>query len=456
MNQVDLNVSTLGAGKSVSSSSSTTTTSAEQAESEGFLSELQSLLFGSDDVEGKTETSSENSEEVDSTAKIDSDSSESTKMLLEAESDGEVSDEVKSSNAEAQLAEGDEFLSRLNNANQTLVSEDKSPAKSTNQAATEELGKTLPPSSDVLEQSRQTKTQEGDPEQLQSDEKMAALFGATAATDVDTKAAVKLQSSNGERLTSDSASKAVNNEVITQAGKESTQQALSSAGADSLQGATKAIPHGSVVATESKHTEAALMASTAAMGAGLHKNGEKIDPNTFTGQDGLAVQTASATAQQGIGAQPIKTDAQLAATQQASMHLSAHDASEKLSEKMSVMISKNLKHVDIRLDPPELGKMQIRLHMNNDQASVQFTVANAQARELIEQSLPRLRELMSQQGLQLADTDVQQQNRDQSGQYSYQKQEHVESGDNFSEESSEMVESRVQIRDPDKRISFYA
>ncbi|PMN67301.1 flagellar hook-length control protein FliK [Enterovibrio norvegicus] len=85
------------------------------------------------------------------------------------------------------------------------------------------------------------------------------------------------------------------------------------------------------------------------------------------------------------------------------------EAANALSERVNMMLSKNLKHVDIRLDPPEMGRMQIKLSMNQDQATVQFTVANTQARDLVEQSMPRLREMLQQQGLQLAQSSVQQQ-----------------------------------------------
>ncbi len=97
-----------------------------------------------------------------------------------------------------------------------------------------------------------------------------------------------------------------------------------------------------------------------------------------------------------------------AALAQSPLQLSKEQAGDQLAERVQVMMSKNLKHVDIRLDPPELGKLQIKLSLNQDQASVQFTVGNQQTRDLVEQAMPRLRELLNQQGLQLAQTSVQQ------------------------------------------------
>ncbi|WP_150137211.1 flagellar hook-length control protein FliK [Candidatus Enterovibrio altilux] len=85
------------------------------------------------------------------------------------------------------------------------------------------------------------------------------------------------------------------------------------------------------------------------------------------------------------------------------------EAANALSERINAMLLKNCKHIDIRLDPPELGSMQIKLSMNRDQTSVQFIVANQQAHDLIEQSMPRLRDMLQQQGLQLTQSSVQQQ-----------------------------------------------
>ncbi|WP_281544052.1 flagellar hook-length control protein FliK [Grimontia sp. SpTr1] len=123
--------------------------------------------------------------------------------------------------------------------------------------------------------------------------------------------------------------------------------------------------------------------------------------------DHLAQQLASSFGQQ-AGTTAAKLDAAVAQTP-LQMSQNQTEAANALSERVNMMMSKNLKHVDIRLDPPELGRLQIKLSVNNDQASVQFTVANQAARDLVEQSMPRLREMMQQQGLQLSQSSVQHQ-----------------------------------------------
>ncbi|UPQ87244.1 flagellar hook-length control protein FliK [Vibrio sinaloensis] len=121
---------------------------------------------------------------------------------------------------------------------------------------------------------------------------------------------------------------------------------------------------------------------------------------------GFAQQLAQAAGQPGSNA---LTQARADQVAQAPLQLNRDLAGEQVAERMQMMMSKNLKNIDIRLDPPELGRMQIRMNMNGDAATVHFTVANQQARDVIEQSMPRLREMLAQQGVQLGDTSVQQQ-----------------------------------------------
>lgn len=122
---------------------------------------------------------------------------------------------------------------------------------------------------------------------------------------------------------------------------------------------------------------------------------------------GFAQQLAQASGQQGPNALGQIRAEQAAA--QAPLQLTREMAGEQVAERVQMMMSKNLKNIDIRLDPPELGRMQIRMNMNGDAATVHFTVANQQARDVIEQSMPRLREMLAQQGVQLGDSSVQQQ-----------------------------------------------
>lgn len=90
-------------------------------------------------------------------------------------------------------------------------------------------------------------------------------------------------------------------------------------------------------------------------------------------------------------------------------------SAQALQEQVQFLLNRKLDTVEIRLDPPELGNLQIKLHLNQDQAQVGIVVQNSHARELLEQTLPRLREMLAQQGIQLGQTQVQQQSQQQQG-----------------------------------------
>ncbi|MEZ8788521.1 flagellar hook-length control protein FliK [Vibrio splendidus] len=211
-------------------------------------------------------------------------------------------------------------------------------------------------------------------------------------------------------------------------------------------------------ATKAGSTDALLKAGAGAAAlSGLGKAGAKEDSKDST----LAQQIASAAGAQGtatVGSAP--TRAEIQAAQQAPLQLTKELANEQVAEKVQMMMSKNLKNLDIRLDPPELGQMKIRMTMNNDVANVHFTVSNQQAREVIEQTLPRLREMLAQQGLQLADSSVQQQSSGQ-GQDRYNNGEQ-QSGTNRTNDGQgdENLDSgsNLELNVASKRdgISYYA
>ena len=84
---------------------------------------------------------------------------------------------------------------------------------------------------------------------------------------------------------------------------------------------------------------------------------------------------------------------------------------------------------DLVLNPPQLGRIEVSIHMNGDQANASFMVANPVAREALQDAMPKLRELMSQAGIQLGQADV---SAGQSGQNSAQGERRQSNGGNSS------------------------
>ncbi|GAA5213928.1 flagellar hook-length control protein FliK [Corallincola platygyrae] len=116
-------------------------------------------------------------------------------------------------------------------------------------------------------------------------------------------------------------------------------------------------------------------------------------------------QTATGTATQTPQVQQARADLQTM-LQQAVDIRQQEVAANQLRERMMLMVNGRMDRAEIRLDPPELGSMMVRVQVQQDQAQVQIVTQNQQAKEMLEQSLPRLREMLQQQGVALGDTQV--------------------------------------------------
>ncbi|WP_337911869.1 flagellar hook-length control protein FliK [Vibrio cholerae] len=168
---------------------------------------------------------------------------------------------------------------------------------------------------------------------------------------------------------------------------------------------------------------AASSAMLAALGGRALAGSDERRAVSESGQEGLAQQIAAAAGQGTAQNQALnRVESQLVQTNATPVPLNKEMAADQLAERVQMMMSKNLKNIDIRLDPPELGRMHIRMNMQGDGATVHFTVANQHAREALEQTMPRLREMLAQQGVQLGDTSVQQQSAGQQQRYTGQEQ----------------------------------
>ncbi len=86
-----------------------------------------------------------------------------------------------------------------------------------------------------------------------------------------------------------------------------------------------------------------------------------------------------------------------------------------MKQQLVTMVKNGVQQAEIRLDPPELGSMMVRVQVQGDQTQVQFQAAQPQTRELLEQAIPRLRDMLSEQGMELTDSQVSQENHSQQG-----------------------------------------
>jgi flagellar hook-length control protein FliK len=80
-----------------------------------------------------------------------------------------------------------------------------------------------------------------------------------------------------------------------------------------------------------------------------------------------------------------------------------HDA---LATRIQWLVDHDVGEAKIKLNPPELGALDVKIALQDDKTYVQMVAHSASARDELAQSLPRLRELLSAGGLELGGATV--------------------------------------------------
>lgn len=77
-----------------------------------------------------------------------------------------------------------------------------------------------------------------------------------------------------------------------------------------------------------------------------------------------------------------------------------------LADRVTMMANGRLQNAELRLTPAELGPLRIQLEIDDGVANVSFQSQHPVTREALEQAMPRLRELLAENGLSLGQADV--------------------------------------------------
>ena len=80
--------------------------------------------------------------------------------------------------------------------------------------------------------------------------------------------------------------------------------------------------------------------------------------------------------------------------------------SQALGEKIVWMATGAQQTASLTLNPPNMGPLQIVLHVSNDQATASFFSAIPEVRQALEAAFPKLREMMNEAGIQLGQATV--------------------------------------------------
>lgn len=99
---------------------------------------------------------------------------------------------------------------------------------------------------------------------------------------------------------------------------------------------------------------------------------------------------------------------QLGAQLDKAINIAKPEGHQQLAEKVRWMVNAKQLVADIRLDPAELGSMQVKVSMNGESATVNFVVQSHHARDALENATAKLRELLGERGIELGQSSVKQ------------------------------------------------
>lgn len=86
---------------------------------------------------------------------------------------------------------------------------------------------------------------------------------------------------------------------------------------------------------------------------------------------------------------------------------------QELGDKLIWMHKQDIPSVQLRLNPEHLGPIVVKIDVSHDQATVAFTAQHMAVKDAIEAAIPKLREMLGGQQLNLVDVNVSQQQSDQ-------------------------------------------
>ncbi|MBK1648662.1 flagellar hook-length control protein FliK [Rhabdochromatium marinum] len=82
------------------------------------------------------------------------------------------------------------------------------------------------------------------------------------------------------------------------------------------------------------------------------------------------------------------------------------DGTRQLADRIAIIARARGGVAELKLHPPSLGAMEVRVSLDIDKAHVHFVSTNPVVRDVLEAAMPRLREALAQDGLALGDASV--------------------------------------------------
>ncbi len=164
------------------------------------------------------------------------------------------------------------------------------------------------------------------------------------------------------------------------------------------------------VGTDGEPTGSKGPAATAILAASPGVDGKKLAADAET-RRGFELSAAATTPQEHSAAlrgEAVLTPipAQLATATRLEAPVGTQQWNGEIANKVTWMVTRNEQRADLVLNPPSLGRIEVSVSVNGDNATAVFTSINPAVREALEGAMPRLREALLEAGINLGQTQV--------------------------------------------------
>lgn len=149
--------------------------------------------------------------------------------------------------------------------------------------------------------------------------------------------------------------------------------------------------------------------------------------------------------------------AQVTSTMHLSQNPGTNEWGQALGEKIQWMVNSKLNSAEIRIDPPNLGKMEVKINMTDDGAQIVIHTQHANTRDLIDAASFRLRDVLLEAGHQQVDVNVS--HRESGSENGQNNTELAANPQQDSEEDLEMVAGSMNtayVADNNARLDLFA
>ncbi|HWW33121.1 MAG TPA: flagellar hook-length control protein FliK [Steroidobacteraceae bacterium] len=200
------------------------------------------------------------------------------------------------------------------------------------------------------------------------------------------------------------------NMTVTGALKASEPDALELPRGTAAPGPDEDAPAAAAISSPTRATlQSALSAAIRIQGG--PESGTSSNQTAGNGNDlaGIGAALSGAAASTGAAAQaPPAAAPQSAANVTVQVHTEVGSSSwaTELGTRLHWMTGAGIGSASLRLTPAELGPVEVKISVHQNAASVWFSAAQPDTRTALEQALPRLKELFSAQGMNLAQAGV--------------------------------------------------